>query len=296
MRLKRPFLKWAGGKTRLVPAIRALAPAEARRLIEPFAGGGAVALNLPAPATILADASDDLISVYRELKRDGARFIAQCAALFTPAANSAGVYYQRRAEFNATKNRRRKACLFLYLNRHGYNGLCRYNARGGFNVPFGRHAAPRFPREELKAFQTRLKSCRLATADFRTVLTQAGPGDFVYCDPPYVPVSATAHFTAYAKTAFGPREQADLAACCRAATRRGAHVVISNHDTAATRALYADADELRGLAVPRQISCVGTGRRAARELLVVYRPADKGRAQFPAAQAGRRYLRLINDA
>lgn len=273
MELQRPFLKWAGGKTKLVSAIGAVAPPGATRLVEPFVGSGAVALNLKLPANLLADTNADLIGVYARLRDTPGAFIAECADLFTPGANTATVYYARREEFNATADPARRAALFVYLNRHGYNGLCRYNARGGFNVPFGRYAAPYFPREEMQAFQTLLQRCTLQHADFRTVLAQTGPGDFVYCDPPYVPASATANFTAYARTAFGPAEQRELAACCEGARRRGAIVALSNHDTPETRALYAGADECHELLVRRQISCHGANRTSARELLVVYRPA-----------------------
>ena len=272
MILQRPFLKWAGAKTRLLSAIRLTAPDDVRRLIEPFAGSGAVALNLGRPTNLLADVNRDLIDVYRELKRGGDRFIDDCAKLFTKKNNSANAFYPLREEFNTTRNRRRKAALFIYLNRHDYNGLCRYNASGGFNVPFGRYVAPRFPREEMHAFYALLQRCELRHADFRTVLAQAGAGDFVYCDPPYVPVSATAHFTAYAKAGFGPQDQRELAACCRAASRRGATVVLSNHDTTETRALYAEADEIRELLVARHISCNSAKRTKVRELLAIYRP------------------------
>jgi len=282
--LQRPFLKWAGGKTKLVPAIRALVPPEAKRLIEPFVGSGAVALNLDLPSALLADANDDLIGVYRELQEGGSRFIARCAGLFDAGANSASTYYARRDEFNGSTDSTRKACLFIYLNRHGYNGLCRYNSRGGFNVPFGRYRNPGFPRGPLEAFHARLATCRLKRADFRAILDEARPGDFVYCDPPYVPASATANFTAYAKSGFGPADQQDLAAACHAASRRGATVVVSNHDTAATRALYADADAQQELIVGRRISCHAGKRDAARELLVVYRSrVAKHRTQSSAA-------------
>lgn len=273
MVLQRPFLKWAGGKTKLVSAIGAVVPITARRLIEPFVGSGAVALNLGLPHNLLADTNADLIGVYARLRDAPEAFIAECAGLFTPEANSPLVYYQRREEFNAATDPARRAALFVYLNRHGYNGLCRYNARGGFNVPFGRYRAPYFPRDELRAFQALLQRSTLLHADFRTVLERAGPGDFVYCDPPYVPASATANFTAYARTAFGPAEQEALAACCDAARQRGAIVALSNHDTPETRTLYARADECHELLVPRQISCHGANRTKARELLVVYRPA-----------------------
>ncbi len=270
---QRPFLKWAGAKTRLIPAIRPTVPAKARRLIEPFAGSGAVALNLDFDHTLLADANRDLVDVYRELRRGGEKFIARCAALFTTEGNTAAVFYARRTEFNTTRDRPRKAALFVYLNRHGYNGLCRYNSRGGFNVPFGRYVAPYFPRKELRAFRALLKRCDLRCADFRAVLAEAGPGDFVYCDPPYVPATATANFTAYARAGFGAAEQRELAAGCRAARARGATVVISNHDTRETRRLYREAAECRSLLVSRHISCKGAKRKKVRELLAIYRPA-----------------------
>jgi DNA adenine methylase len=274
----RPFLKWAGAKTKLVAAIRGAAPREPRRLIEPFVGSGAVALNLACAANLLADSNGDLIDVYAELQRDGEQFITDCEKLFTPENNSASGYYALRTEFNATVDRQRKACLFIYLNRHGYNGLCRYNTRGGFNVPFGRYVRPRLPRAAMLAFQAVLRNCTLLCADFREVLAKAGQGDLVYCDPPYVPASATANFTAYAKGGFSAQDQVELASDCRAAAERGAHVLISNHDTPETRALYANADECHELLVPRRISCHAATRTRARELLVVYRPVTIAKA------------------
>lgn len=274
----RPFLKWAGAKTKLVAAIRDAAPLKPRRLIEPFVGSGAVALNLGCASNLLADSNQDLVDVFAELQRDGAGFIAECDTLFTPETNRAIVYYAFREEFNATPDRRRKACLFVYLNRHGYNGLCRYNARGGFNVPFGRYLRPRLPRTAMTAFQAVLQTCSLHCADFRDVLAQAGEGDFVYCDPPYVPASPTANFTDYAKGGFGSRDQIDLADHCRQAARRGATVIISNHDTPETRALYDGADECHELSVARRISCNAARRTRARELLVVFRPATVAEA------------------
>ncbi|MEO6245788.1 MAG: Dam family site-specific DNA-(adenine-N6)-methyltransferase [Opitutaceae bacterium] len=274
MTLRRPFLKWAGAKTKLVAAIREVAPVEAKRFIEPFAGSGAVGLNLGISNNILADANRDLVDVYRELKRDGEKFIDACGALFTGTNNAADAFYRLREEFNATTDRRRKACLFVYLNRHGYNGLCRYNSSGGYNVPFGRYDAPYFPRAEMLQFHDFLATCTLKSSDFRDVLAEAGEGDFVYCDPPYVPASKTANFTAYAKGGFGPKDQLELAAMCQEASRRGAHVVISNHDTPETRQLYEEADETIKLLVSRRISCDGDNRVKAKELLVVYRPAE----------------------
>ena len=274
----RPFLKWAGAKTKLIGAIRDAAPPKPRRLIEPFVGSGAVVLNLGCATNVLADSNPDLIDVYLELQGDGEAFIVDCEALFIPENNRASAYYTLRAEFNATTDRRRKARLFVYLNRHGYNGLCRYNASGGFNVPFGRYVRPRLPRAAMEAFHALLQNCTLRCADFRAVLAEAGEGDFVYCDPPYVPASATANFTDYARGGFGAQDQADLAEHCRRAAQRGACVMVSNHDTAETRELYRGADEIRELSVRRRISCNAAKRTNAHELIVVFRPARVARA------------------
>jgi DNA adenine methylase len=270
---KRPFLKWAGAKTKLLHAIRATAPNGAQRFVEPFVGSGTVALNLGLPKNVLADANGDLIAVYAMLKQEGDAFIDICAPLFTPENNSSLAFYALRSEFNTTTDARRKAALFVFLNRHGYNGLCRYNARGLLNVPFGRYHGPRFPRERMRIFHAFLQSCELRHADFRAVIADAGVGDFVYCDPPYVPTSDTANFTTYAQDGFTARDQSDLAACCSAAAARGACVVVSNHDTPETRALYRDASECHELVVARRISCQIATRTHARELLAVFRPA-----------------------
>jgi DNA adenine methylase len=123
-----------------------------------------------------------------------------------------------------------------------------------------------------------LRRCSLRCADFREVIAEAGEGDLVYCDPPYVPASATANFTDYAKGGFGSQDQTELAEHCRRAAQRGATVIISNHDTAETRLLYRDADELHELSVRRRISCNAAKRGHARELLVVFRPATVAKA------------------
>lgn len=272
MQPKRPFLKWAGAKTKLLEAIRAAAPPTARRLIEPFVGSGAVALNLDYPDNLLADANADLVDVYRTLRREGPAFIERCAPLFTPRNNARRAYYAFRDEFNTTRDARRKAALFVYLNRHGYNGLCRYNGRGQLNVPFGRYVRPRLQQEAMQVFHHFLRKCQVRHADFRAVMAEAGRGDFVYCDPPYVPASATANFTSYARNGFGAADQIALAECAHAAVARGAWVVISNHDGPETRELYRHADACQELLVPRRISCVGNQRTPARELLVVFRP------------------------
>ncbi|MDA8192402.1 MAG: Dam family site-specific DNA-(adenine-N6)-methyltransferase [Thermaerobacter sp.] len=264
----RPFLKWAGGKYRLVPRIRALLP-PGRRLIEPFAGSGAVWLNTDYPQALLADVNSDLILLYRTLQQQGQEFIAYCRGYFTPEHNTADSYYALRRRFNETSDLRDKAALFLYLNRHGFNGLCRYNAAGGFNVPFGRYSRPYFPEEELRYFAVKARSVEFLRADFRVVLAAASRGDVVYCDPPYVPLSRTANFTDYAAGGFGDRDQEDLAALAQTLGAQGIPVLISNHATAFTERVYKTACVER-VGVQRSISCDGENRKVAPELLALF--------------------------
>ena len=270
MRLK-PFLKWAGGKYRLLDAILPEIP-EARRFVEPFAGSCAVYLNVAAPSALVCDINPDLVGLYQHVQREGEEFILYCQSFFTADGNTRERYLQRREEFNACRVPRTRAALLLYLNRHAYNGLVRYNAKGEFNVPFGRYVRPYFPLGELRVFhrKTRKTDTEFACRDFRAVFAGLEPGDVVYCDPPYAPLSKTASFTSYAGNGFTAEDQRDLAALAAAAHGRGIPVIVSNHNTETTRRLYASAD-LRRFSVQRFISRNGADRQAAPELLAVYR-------------------------
>lgn len=268
----KPFLKWAGGKYRLVPTIRALLP-PGRRLIEPFVGSAAVFLGTDYPTALLGDANPDLINVYRHLQDGGEVFIGECAALFDADANCAEIYFRRREQFNASCDPLERARLFVYLNKHCYNGLCRYSRTGRFNVPFGRYCSVAFPEVEMRAFARRASTAEFVCAPYGGILELAGPGDVVYCDPPYVPLSATANFTAYSALAFGAGEQKKLAEDAARAAQRGAIVLISNHDTPETRGLYRHATQIRTVEVRRNISRDGATRGLVSEILALYLPS-----------------------
>lgn len=268
---RKPFLKWAGGKYRLLDAIlRELPPGS--RFVEPFAGSCAVYLNVAAPAALVCDVNADLIGLYRHLQEEGEAFIRHCRTFFTPDGNTRETYLRRRQEFNSSDDSRTRGALLLYLNRHAFNGLVRYNSRGEFNVPFGRYASPYFPLSELRAFyrRTREVDTEFACRDFRAAFAGLKTGDVVYCDPPYVPLSQTASFTAYAASAFSADDQRDLARLAASARDKGIPVLLSNHNTAETRDLYAAA-EVRRFNVRRFISRNGAGRAAVPELLAIYR-------------------------
>ncbi|MEX2515787.1 MAG: Dam family site-specific DNA-(adenine-N6)-methyltransferase [Gammaproteobacteria bacterium] len=271
-------MKWPGGKYRLIDNItRALgAPVNAtgsNRLIEPFVGSGAVFLNTRYERYLLGDSNPDLINLFNALRTERELFIEQCASLFIAGNNNAIRYYALRREFNMQPSPSRKAALFLYLNRHGYNGLCRYNSRGEFNTPFGQISKPYFPRTEMLHFIEHGNKVTFKQQDFRRTMLQARRGDSVYCDPPYVPLSRTASFTDYYTDGFDWSQQIRLAETAAHLARRGVHVVISNHETAAICDLYHQhGARLRKLSVRRSISCNGANRSPVSEVIAVFKP------------------------
>lgn len=261
----KPFLKWAGGKFKLVDEFKRHFP-KGKRFVEPFFGSGAVSLNVDYPEYWANDFNPHLISLWTDLRKDGEAFIAECEELFNGEFNTESTYYTIRESFN------RFPCskYFLYLNKHGYNGLCRYNNKGEFNVPFGhKTTAPGFPREELEAAMVLARKMKVTVGDFRKVFDGVKKGDVIYCDPPYVPLSATAHFTAYSTGGFTMQDQADLATCAREAALKGAVTFISNHDTPAVRKLYVGAS-IHEIMVQRNISCKGEKREKVKEVLAVF--------------------------
>ncbi len=265
----RAFLKWAGGKYSLVDDIKQQLPA-GRKLVEPFVGAGSVFLNTDYDRYLLCDINQDLINLYQLVKKKPQAFLAEAETLFSPKYNQESEYYALRNEFNLSSDPFRRSVLFLYLNRHGYNGLCRYNRSGGFNVPFGRYKAPYFPAEEILYFSQKAKRATFECIDFRKSFARARKGSVVYCDPPYVPISATANFTGYAALGFSLQQQKQLASLARdAAAKRGVPVLLSNHDTEFTRGIYSEA-ELTELKVARFISQKGHSRKKVSELLALY--------------------------
>lgn len=264
----KPFLKWAGGKYKIIERIKAALPA-GQRLVEPFAGSGAVFLNTAYKRNLIADSNADLINLFLQTKSGGEEFISHCKRLFVPQNNQQDMYYALRDEFNSSVDPQRKAALFVYLNRHCFNGLCRYNLKGKFNVPFGRYANPMCPDAELASFAEKSRAADFVVSDFRATMKGAQVGDVVYCDPPYVPLSSTANFTDYTANGFGPREQQDLADLANELMHRGIPVVISNHDTTFTRTAYSRAT-IEAFDVQRFISRDSTNRIKAAEILAVF--------------------------
>ena len=270
----KPFLKWAGGKYRVLPQIEKILP-HGNRLIEPFVGSGAVFLspNISFDSYYLSDSNNDLISLYKNLQKDGLEFIDSCEEFFDSQFREEEQFYKLRDTFNKTTDLKLKSKLFIYLNRHCFNGLCRYNKKGGFNVPFGRYKKPYFPKEEMINFYEKSKKAQFFHKDFRDTMNQAKEGDVVYCDPPYVPVSKTASFTSYAMNGFSEKDQKDLVIHALKLKEKNIPVLISNSDTDWVNLYYKekDCEKILRFDVRRFISADKTKRNNAGEILALFK-------------------------
>ncbi|ECM2623886.1 Dam family site-specific DNA-(adenine-N6)-methyltransferase [Salmonella enterica subsp. enterica serovar Newport] len=265
---RRPFLKWAGGKYSLLPELYRLIPA-GKRLIEPFVGGGSVFLNSDKHEYfLLADINADLINLYQMLAVVPDSVIGEAIKAFRHL-NDVENYTAIREAFNAQQlNATERAAAFLYLNRHCFNGLMRYNLDGFFNVGWGKYKSPYFPEEEIRAFRQKSHACVFMTAGFERTLRLAGDGDVVYCDPPYEPMPGTAGFTNYASGGFSWDSQVALAESCVAAHQRGAKVFISNSTAPRVIELYErHGFTLHRVNARRSISSKGSTRETANDIV-----------------------------
>ncbi|WP_299809209.1 Dam family site-specific DNA-(adenine-N6)-methyltransferase [uncultured Shewanella sp.] len=266
---QRAFLKWAGGKFKLIEALAEHLP-EGDRLVEPFVGAGSVFLNTNYSQYLLCDINHDLINLYKIVQKEPDRYIKAAKALFVPEMNDKEAYYKIRTAFNATQDPFTRSVYFLYMNRHGFNGLCRYNRKGGFNVPFGSYKKPYFPEKEIRAFSLKAQNAEFHCIGYEQAIGMTQSGDVVYCDPPYAPLSSTASFTTYVGSGFSLDDQALLARQARhTAIERGIPVLISNHDIPLTRELYHGA-RFGTIQVQRNISQKGSGRKKVDELMALY--------------------------
>lgn len=245
-----------------------------KRLVEPFLGSGAVFLNTHYDEYYLADCNADLIALFQHVQEHGINYINYCQSFFTPENNIRSAFDELRERFNTIAEPAERGALLLYLNRHSYNGLVRYNARGLYNVPFGKYRKPYFPLEEMVLFyeKTQHHAMSFVAQNYDRTFDELRHGDVVYADPPYVPLSLTASFTAYAGNVFAENEQRHLAHLAIMANEKGIPVLLSNHDTALTRELYAAAC-VQKFSVQRSISCHGSARTKAPELLAAFYPA-----------------------
>ncbi len=276
-------MKWAGGKARLAGQIcdAFQDPCEGT-YYEPFVGGASVFLHRKAAGrvgrAVLTDANPKLVEVHVQLRDRVDDVLAEIERL--PVDDWRERYYDVRETYNTAKCKGpAHAARFLWLNRAGFNGLYRENRSGAFNVPVGRYARLSFPSPaEFHAVSALLADAEIRVADFKEALARAGEGDQVYCDPPYVPLTATACFVGYCSEPFGLKEQKALALAARRAAFKGARVVLSNHDLPLVRnELYPSASGFEHIARPRvarAISRSATSRTRVAEVIAAIGPLE----------------------
>ncbi|MCC6201534.1 MAG: DNA adenine methylase [Gammaproteobacteria bacterium] len=273
----RPFLKWAGGKRQLLPVLLRVVEqmAPSGRYFEPFLGGGALFFalardgRLPGAAR-LTDVNDHLITTYIGV-RDAVDDVILLLREHARRHDEAYFYAIRAAQPAAIPER---AARVIYLNQTCFNGLYRENSKGEFNTPFGRYAKPRILDERnLRSASVALQRVDLRVADFAAATADVGQGDFVYFDPPYIPLSATSYFTAYSAAGFTLAQQARLATLARTLAARGAHVVVSNSASDGVYALYRDRHVYR-VQARRNVNSDASRRGEVHEALITSSALD----------------------
>ncbi|HWE24451.1 MAG TPA: DNA adenine methylase [Myxococcales bacterium] len=259
-----PFLKWAGGKTALLPELLRHVPPRLRQYHEPFVGGGALFFAIAPRRAFLSDSNGELIHCWQQVRDD----VSGVLDALSEHVYERSHFERVRALDPLRLPPAQRAARFVFLNKTCFNGLWRVNRAGHFNVPFGRYRNPAFhdPALLIRASQA-LRTVQILHAPFEIALQRTSPGDFVYLDPPYDPTSETASFTSYTPDAFGWEDQKRLAAACAALDRRGVRFLLSNSATPRIRHLYRGFEQ-RTVRAPRHINCKGGRRGRVDELLV----------------------------
>jgi DNA adenine methylase len=265
-----PILKWVGGKSRILAQLIPLLPqgVELMRHVEPFVGGGALFFARRPERALLADSNPHLCGTYAAVRDDVESVIKQLGVL--QRAHAPEHYYAVRHKYNhATRvSAAERAAMFIYLNKTCFNGLHRVNRRGEFNVPAGRYTNPRILDEVLlRTVSRELARAELRCESFEALLGYAKPGDFIYFDPPYEPVSRTASFTAYGQDGFGREDQTRLRDVYAELSRRRCKLMLSNSDVPFIRELYVKF-RIDTVAAPRAINCDSSRRGLVSEVVV----------------------------
>ena len=259
-----PFLKWAGGKRWLLNRGLPLVPASYNRYIEPFVGSAAMFFALRPPRAILADLNSDLIATYVAL-RDNWRAVVSLLGKYQ-RRHSKAFYYQIRDSQPATVSAR--AARFIYLNRTCWNGLYRVNLRGKFNVPKGTKKEVILETDDFQKISAALQNVTLLVSEFKAVIAEALPGDFIFADPPYVTSHSSNGFLKYNEKLFSWDDQIRLRDCLLAAKSNGTHVLATNADCPPIRELYEGSFTIRSLTRWSVIAAGPDKRGAVKELVI----------------------------
>ncbi|MFT4980121.1 MAG: DNA adenine methylase [Myxococcota bacterium] len=269
----RPFLKWAGGKRRVLPLLLDKAPRKWSRYHEPFMGGGAlffsIAAQKPRPEgwACISDQNERLVRTFLSV-RDHTDALIERLQVHAEQHCKEYYYATRAIDIDVAEDVDVAAWL-IYLNRTGFNGLYRVNKKGGFNVPMGRYKNPTIcDVENLKACSAAMQGVGIYCEGFDAVLDRAGEGDFVYFDPPYVPVSKTSSFTSYTADGFSNHDQERLRDVARLLKQAEVRVMLSNADVPRVRKLYTPGFRKHAIQVTRAISASASARGAVGELII----------------------------
>jgi DNA adenine methylase len=267
----RPFLKWAGGKTQLLPQLAQFYPRKGTvaRYVEPFLGSGAVYFHFKAMVqpkrALLWDNNRELVESFQAVQAD----VGQVLKLLRKHQKQHSKEFFLAMREKMPQSPASKAARLIYLNKTCFNGLYRVNSRGSFNVPFGRYKNPGIFNEEwLRRASEALANAKIEARDFRFLELHAKKGDFVYFDPPYHPRSTTSYFTAYTRESFGEGDQRELADLYRALDKKGCMLMLSNSDTPLIRELYKDFS-IREVSARRNINSRAERRGPICELVVL---------------------------
>ncbi|WP_036127994.1 Dam family site-specific DNA-(adenine-N6)-methyltransferase [Lysinibacillus sphaericus] len=267
----KPVLKWAGGKTQMLKILNENKPLEYNRYIEPFIGGGAFFFDIEPINGVIADSNPELINLYKVIAEDVEELILELQDM----KNEEDYYYMMRAINPDTLSNVKRAARTLYLNRTCFNGLYRVNKKGEFNVPFGKYKNPKIcDVENLRAASRVLKNTEIIHGDYKEVLrAYAKPGDFIFLDPPYIPISQNSDFKRYTKEQFYDADQLELAVEVKRLRDLGCHVLLTNSNHPLVHELY-DEFEITVHQTKRNINSVAS-KRNGEDVLVKVEPFKK---------------------
>ena len=272
----RSFIKYPGSKLLMMDRLLKHVPAKGSLLVEAFCGGCSLSLNTDYQHYCLNDANADLVSLYRMVQRDHVSVIREASRLFTQSTNTHDFYYQIRNHFNASSDREERAILLLYLSKHCFNGLLRFNAKGEFNTPMGRYKNPYFPIAEITYFAEKFASAEFYSLDFvdfiqqvTMKLPQYSGVKSCYLDPPYLPLDGQGQtFTQYTAEGFKTERHMEIDRLSSSIRPHFSHVLVSNHYCKTLKATYKSAKRVIRFKVSGTIS--SKARRPASEVLLYY--------------------------
>jgi DNA adenine methylase len=265
--MAKPFVKWAGGKTQLIEEILARRPAEFDRFVEPMVGGGDVLFSVLPKQSLISDINSELINAYIQIRDNVDEVINHLSEFEQNADTYYSVRAADRSESIADWTPGRLAARTIYLNKLGYNGLYRVNASGQFNVPYGKRTNVIFNADELRSSSRALASCSIMTGSYLDLEQQILPQDWVYLDPPYVPLDETSRFTEYTAGGFSWDKHIELKGFCDRLTERGIKFLLSNSHTRQVLELYSQYN-ISVVFAKRSINADGSGRGRIPEVII----------------------------